>query len=219
MNLWKRIKTHKLDDRFRKDKLRLVSELREQGIKDERVLQAIAFLPRHLFLDEGLAKNSYANCSLPIGYNQTISQPYIVARMTEFLLTDDIPDKVLEIGTGSGYQTAVLAILMARIFTVERIKALHDIARRRLRILNMHNVHFRYGDGSKGWRQFAPFDAIMVTAAAAQVPSDLVGQLSIGGKMVIPVGAGNVQHLILIRRCKYGFQKSRLEAVKFVPLV
>ena len=138
-------------DRFRKDKLRLVSKLRAQGIENERILGTIVALPRHLFLDEGLAKSSYANCSLPIGYNQTISQPYIVAHMTELLLTGRTPDNMLEVGTGSGYQTAVLATLMARVFTVERIKALYDKERCRLRSLNLHNVDFRYGAGSKGW--------------------------------------------------------------------
>ncbi len=208
-----------MNDHFKKDRLKLVSELRRQGIANESVLQTMTTVPRHLFLDKSLSEVTYANCSLPIGYNQTISQPYIVARMTELLLTGDMPDKVLEVGTGSGYQAAVLAALVARVFTIERIRALHNKARQRLRKLDVQNVHFRCGDGSNGWRQYAPFDAIIVTAAAARVPPILIDQLSIGGRMAVPVGGAHEQHLILVERSKFGFRESRLEAVKFVPLV
>ena len=175
--------------------------------------------PRHLFLDQGLSKISYSNCAMPIGHNQTISQPYIVARMTELLLADGVPDKVLEIGTGSGYQTMILTVLIPRVFTIERIKALHNKARQRLRQLGVQNAHFRCGDGNKGWQQFAPFDAIIVTAAAEQVPEMLIEQLSIGGKIVIPIGDTDMQYLTVMHRAKYGLKEQRLEAVKFVPFV
>ncbi len=195
----------------------LIKQLQELGIRDERVLSAMANVPRNYFVDEAISHQAWDNTALPIGFGQTISQPYIVARMTEQLMEND-PQSVLEVGTGSGYQTAVLSQLIPHVYSVERIKALQYQARRRLQRLDLHNVSMRHGDGWAGWMSKAPFDAIIVTAAAEKVPEALLAQLADGGRMVIPVGEYK-QELLLIE--KYG-NKTRtevLEAVRFVPLV
>lgn len=195
----------------------LIKQLQELGIRDERVLSAMASVPRNYFVDEAISHQAWDNTALPIGFGQTISQPYIVARMTEQLIESN-PQSVLEVGTGSGYQTAVLSQLILHVYSVERIKALQYQARRRLQRLDLHNVSMRHGDGWAGWTSKAPFDAIIVTAAAEKVPEALLAQLADGGRMVIPVGEYK-QELLLIE--KYG-NKTRtevLEAVRFVPLV
>ncbi len=195
----------------------LIKQLQELGIRDERVLSAMASVPRNYFVDEAISHQAWDNTALPIGFGQTISQPYIVARMTEQLIESN-PQSVLEVGTGSGYQTAVLSQLIPHVYSVERIKALQYQARRRLQRLDLHNVSMRHGDGWAGWTSKAPFDAIIVTAAAEKVPEALLAQLADGGRMVIPVGE-HKQELLLIE--KYG-NKTRtevLEAVRFVPLV
>jgi protein-L-isoaspartate(D-aspartate) O-methyltransferase len=195
----------------------LIKQLQELGIRDERVLSAMANVPRNYFVDEAISHQAWDNTALPIGFGQTISQPYIVARMTEQLIEHN-PQSVLEVGTGSGYQTAVLSQLIPHVYSVERIKALQYQARRRLQRLDLHNVSMRHGDGWAGWTSKAPFDAIIVTAAAEKVPEALLAQLADGGRMVIPVGEYK-QELLLIE--KYG-NKTRtevLEAVRFVPLV
>ena len=195
----------------------LIKQLQELGIRDERVLSAMANVPRNYFVDEAISHQAWDNTALPIGFGQTISQPYIVARMTEQLIECN-PQSVLEVGTGSGYQTAVLSQLIPHVYSVERIKALQYQARRRLQRLDLHNVSMRHGDGWAGWTSKAPFDAIIVTAAAEKVPEALLAQLADGGRMVIPVGEYK-QELLLIE--KYG-NKTRtevLEAVRFVPLV
>ena len=197
---------------------RLIERLREKGIRNERLLEVIRRTPRHLFVDEALSSRAYEDTALPIGFNQTISQPYIVARMTEVLLASS-PQKVLEIGTGSGYQAAVLAQLVPRVYTVERIMALVPLARQRFRDLNLRNVNLKQSDGSWGWPQQAPFDAILVTAAPAEVPQPLLDQLAEGGRLVIPVGTGPGQTLAVITRTPDGFERENLEQVSFVPLV
>ena len=197
---------------------RLVERLKEKGIQHPLVLRAIAETPRHLFVDEALSHRAYEDDALPISHGQTISQPYIVARMTEVLLEDGIPDKVLEIGTGSGYQAAVLANIVPRVFSVERIRALLVQAKHRFRKLKLSNIIAKHSDGSWGWPQSAPFDAIIVTAAPETVPRELLDQLSEDGRMVIPVGKGrDIQELQYIRRTPDGFETRILEAVSFVP--
>src|SRR5690606_31482653 len=166
---------------------RLIERLYEEGLSNPRVLEVIRRTPRHLFVDEALAHRAYEDTALPIGHNQTISQPYIVGRMTELLLAGGPLDKVLEIGTGSGYQTAVLAQLVERVFSVERIQALQDRAKERLQELELRNVVFRWGDGWEGWPALAPYNGILVTAAASEVPQALLEQLAPGGRLVIPV--------------------------------
>ena len=198
---------------------RLIERLYEEGLSNPHVLEVIRRTPRHLFVDEALAHRAYEDTALPIGHNQTISQPYIVGRMTELLLAAGPLDKVLEIGTGCGYQTAVLAQLVERVFTVERIQALQDRAKERLAELNLRNVVYRWGDGWEGWSALAPYNGIMVTAAAAAVPQALLDQLAIGGRLVIPVGAGDEQELLLIVREEDGFSRHVLDAVRFVPLL
>lgn len=197
----------------------LIGQLIRQGIRDERVLAAMANVPREAFVDEAFAHQAWENMALPIGFGQTISQPYIVARMTEQLLMGS-PSSVLEIGTGSGYQTAVLAQLVNHVYTVERIKTLQYQAKRRLQRLDLHNVSTRHGDGWGGWPTKAPFDAIIVTAAAPVVPEALVQQLKVGGRLIIPVGESrSEQQLLLIEKTSTRVRTERLEAVRFVPLV
>ena len=198
---------------------RLIQRLYEEGLSNAHVLEAIRRTPRHLFVDEALAHRAYEDTALPIGHNQTISQPYMVARMTELLLAAGPLDKVLEIGTGSGYQTAILAQLVERVFSVERIQVLQEKAKERLAVLNLRNVVFRWGDGWEGWSALAPYNGIIVTAAAADVPQALLDQLAPGGRLVIPVGAGDVQQLMLIVREEQGFTRHVLDAVRFVPLL
>lgn len=195
----------------------LLNQLRGQGISDERVLDAIAQMPREKFIDEAFEHNAWENMALPIGSGQTISQPYMVARMTALLeLTPD--SRVLEIGTGSGYQTAILARLVRHVCSVERIKGLQWQARRRLKQLDLHNISTRHGDGWQGWQARAPFDAIMVTAAAPEIPSALMAQLAENGRLVLPVGEER-QTLKRIRRRGNDYLIDTIEAVRFVPLV
>jgi len=199
---------------------RLVNRLAEKGIKDTRVLGVIRNMPRHLFVDEALASRAYEDTALPIGQGQTISQPYIVARMTELLLAHSIPDKVLEIGTGCGYQTAILSQLVSEVYSVERIDILLQQTRRRLRSLKLTNVKLKHTDGSWGWESKAPFDGILVTAAPSEVPESLLKQLAPGGRLVIPVGQqGGEQQLAVIDRTTDGFEQEIFESVSFVPLV
>lgn len=199
---------------------RLIQRLREKGIRDNRVLEAMRMLPRHLFVDEALATRAYEDDALPIGHKQTISQPYIVARMTEALLADGVPKKVLEIGTGSGYQAALLAHLVEQVYTVERIEPLYQQARKLLMKLGLRNVRCKLSDGTWGWESYAPYDAIIVTAAAPEVPQSLLKQLAIGGRLIIPVGAQHeAQQLLTLVRTKDGVEQQKLEDVIFVPLV
>lgn len=198
---------------------RLVQTLRNEGIKDERVLKAITQVPRHEFVDEALSSRAYENTALPIGLSQTISQPWIVARMTEALLDNGNPEKVLEVGTGSGYQAAVLSHLVPTVFTVERIDELLKLARRRFHSLRLHNIYVRYADGHLGWPSQAPFDGIMVTAAAQSVPRELLEQLAVGGLLVIPLEKNGQQRLVSIRRTEDDFEESDLGGVVFVPLL
>ncbi|MFP2507417.1 protein-L-isoaspartate(D-aspartate) O-methyltransferase [Enterobacteriaceae bacterium RIT711] len=195
----------------------LLDQLRNQGIKDEKVLDAIAQVPREKFVDEAFEHKAWENTALPIGSGQTISQPYMVARMTELLeLTPE--SRVLEIGTGSGYQTAILAHLVHHVCSVERIKGLQWHARRRLKQLDLHNISTRHGDGWQGWHARSPFDAIIVTAAPPEIPSELLAQLDEGGILVLPVGEDR-QFLKRIRRQSGEFVIDTVEAVRFVPLV
>ena len=198
---------------------RLVQTLRKEGISDERVLKAITQVPRHKFVDEALSSRAYENTALPIGQSQTISQPWIVACMTEALLDGGNPQKVLEVGTGSGYQAAILSHLVPKVFTVERIDELLKFARRRFHALRLNNIYVRYADGHLGWPGQAPFDGIMVTAAAQAVPQELLEQLRVGGLLVIPIAKRGQQRLITIRRTEGGFEESDLGGVVFVPLL
>lgn len=203
----------------RRTRERLVRRLAEAGIADERVLAAMAETPRHIFVDEALAHRAYEDTALPIGYGQTISQPYVVARMTEALLEHGIPDSVLEIGTGCGYQTAILASLVPRVYSVERIRPLLDKARERLRRLRVTNVQLKHADGIFGWPEKGPFAGILAAAAPRSVPPGLLEQLAVDGRLVIPVGEGDVQDLLRIRRTATGFERETLERVRFVPLL
>lgn len=198
---------------------RMVNRLIEQGIRDLNVIEVMRATPRHIFLDEALAHRAYEDTALPIGHSQTLSQPYIVARMTEALLADGPLGKVLEIGTGSGYQTAVLAQLVEQVFSVERIKALQDQARTRLGLLKLHNVRLRHTDGGMGWPEEAGFDGIIATAAPLGIPKALIAQLNEGGRLIIPVGGGEVQDLLLITRRGDGHETRVLEQVRFVPML
>jgi protein-L-isoaspartate(D-aspartate) O-methyltransferase len=198
---------------------RLVERLRDHGIRSSAVLEQIRKVPRHLFVDEALASRAYEDTALPIGLGQTISQPYVVARMTEALLDGFEGENVLEIGTGCGYQTAVLAPLVKKIYTVERIPELLRKARQRLRDLDIYNVQFRPGDGWEGWRKYAPYDGILVAAAAAEVPQKLLEQLAPGGRLVMPVGPAGRQDLVMITRRNDHYEQVSLGAVSFVPLV
>jgi protein-L-isoaspartate(D-aspartate) O-methyltransferase len=198
---------------------RLVSRLAAQGIRSNAVLERIRNVPRHLFVDEALASRAYEDTALPIGQGQTISQPFVVARMTESLLDDFAGDRVLEIGTGCGYQTAVLAPLVKEVFTVERIPELLRRSRQRLRDLDLYNVRFRLGDGWEGWPKYAPYDGIIVAAAAPELPPKLLTQLAPGGRLIIPVGPPGRQELCRITHEDDHYERSSLGAVSFVPLV
>ncbi len=198
---------------------RLVERLRAHGIRSEAVLNQIRNVPRHLFVDEALASRAYEDTALPIGHGQTISQPYVVAKMTEALVDGFECDKVLEIGTGCGYQTAVLASLVKKIYSVERISELLKRTKQRLRDLDIYNVQFRPGDGWEGWPKYAPYDGIIVAAAAPIVPEKLLEQLAPGGRLVMPVGAPGYQELMLVTRHRDHFEQKSLGGVSFVPLV
>ncbi len=199
---------------------RLVQRLEDEGIKNQDVLNIMATTPRHLFIDEAMSHRAYEDISLPIGRGQTISQPYIVARMTEILLEAGPCNRILEIGTGSGFQTAILAQLFDKVYSIERIKALQDKARKQLMTLRLMNVEYRYGDGGEGWPEKGPFDTIIVTAAPPVLPRMLMQQLADGGHMIVPVGAiDGDQNLCLIQRVGDDFEKHILESVRFVPLL
>jgi len=198
---------------------RLVQRLREQGISNLAVLDRIRNVPRHIFVDEALGSRAYEDTALPIGYGQTISQPYIVARMTEALLEGGATESVLEVGTGCGYQTAVLAPLVTQLYTIERIEPLLTRARGRLKELGVRNVRFRHGDGSLGWKSHAPFDGILVAAAPLTVPDALIKQLKMGGRLVGPIGPDGEQQLVRLTRREQRVDREMLGAVAFVPLL
>jgi protein-L-isoaspartate(D-aspartate) O-methyltransferase len=197
----------------------LIEKLRAEGIHDERVLKVMEKVPRHEFVDEALKERAYENSALPIGHAQTISQPAVVALMTQALLGGQKLKRVLEVGTGSGYQTAVLAELVETVFSVERIKPLTEVARKRMAVLGYRNVHFGYADGMGGWLPYAPYDGIIVTAGADKVPPALLTQLAVGGRLIIPVGPQGRQSLRLIERSARGLTDIDLAAVSFVPLL
>lgn len=198
---------------------RLIERLVAEGIKDRRVLEVLRQLPRHLFIDEALATRAYEDTALPIGQGQTISQPYVVARMTELLLESSVPRRVLEIGTGSGYQCAVLAALVEKVYTVERIDELLRNARRRFRKLGLANIRSRHDDGRLGWPDEAAFDAIIVTAAGADLEQALLEQLAPDGVLVAPIGPPGRQELLRVRAGENGWQREIVAAVSFVPLL
>ncbi len=198
---------------------RLVQRLREQGIMDERILDVINSTPRHAFIDEALAHRAYEDIALPIGFNQTISQPYIVARMTEVLLSNGPLNRVLEIGTGSGYQAAVLAQLTDSVFTMERVSGLLEKAVSRFKLLGLRNIQYKHADGGMGWPEKGPYDGIIVTASPRRIPDELVAQLVTGGRMVVPLGLGDHQQLTVVINSEDGVTSEVLEAVKFVPLL
>ena len=197
---------------------RLIQRLIDQGIGNIAVLEAMRQVPRHLFLDEAMAHRAYEDTALPIGYQQTLSQPYIVALMTELLLDNASPRRVLEIGSGSGYQSAVLSTVVDEVFALERIKPLLTAARKRMRQLKIRNVQMRHGDGFEGWESQAPFDGILVAAAPEEVPQILLEQLAPGGRLVVPVGAQS-QVLLVIERTPSGFERREVLPVRFVPLL
>ena len=199
-------------------RMRMIDALRGEGIADERVLAAMTEIPRHLFVDEGIASRAYEDVALPIGHGQTISSPTIVGMMSELLLARQPMQKVLEVGTGCGYQTAVLASLVKEVYTLERIAPLMDKARRHLRDLRIYNVRYKHVDGHDGYPEAAPYDGILMGASAASVPEALKQQLAIGGRMVLPVGVDD-QWLFVIDRTRDGFTEKRCAAVRFVPLM
>jgi len=198
---------------------RLVQRLREQGITNAAVLERIRNVPRHIFVDEALGSRAYEDTALPIGFGQTISQPYIVARMTEALLEAGAADNVLEVGTGCGYQTAVLAPLVNRVSTIERIEPLLTRARERLKELGICNVRFRHGDGALGWKTQAPFDGMLVAAAPLAVPEALLKQLKTGGRLIVPIGPEGQQQLVRFTRREQRIERETLAPVAFVPLL
>ena len=197
---------------------RLIQRLMDQGITRFEVLEAIRSVPRHLFVDEALAHRSYEDTALPIGYGQTLSQPYVVARMSELALAQGRPKKVLELGSGSGYQTAILASLVDEICAIERIKPLLERARKQLRALRVRNVRLRHGDGLDGWASEAPFDLILGAAAPEHLPTQLLEQLAPGGRLILPVG-GERQQLMIVTATPEGYVEEVIEEVNFVPMV
>ena len=199
---------------------RLISRLQDRGICNRQVLNALRVTPRHLFVDEALASRAYEDIALPIGHKQTISQPYVVACMTEAVLQDGMPGKVLEVGTGSGYQAAILSGLVEQVYTVERIEILYQQARKRAMQLGLHNIKFKLSDGAWGWESYAPYDAVVVTAASDEVPSALIDQLADNGRLVIPVGQpSGAQDLLLLHKSGNRVEQENLGNVSFVPLV
>ena len=197
---------------------RLIQRLMDQGITRFEVLEAIRSVPRHLFVDEALAHRSYEDTALPIGYGQTLSQPYVVAKMSELALAQGRPKKVLELGSGSGYQTAILASLVDEICAIERIKPLLERARKQLRALRVRNVRLRHGDGLDGWASEAPFDLILGAAAPERLPTQLLEQLAPGGRLILPVG-GEQQQLMMVHATPEGYVEEVIEEVNFVPMV
>ena len=198
---------------------RLIDRLRQKGITNNVVLETIREIPRHVFVDEALASRAYEDTALPIGFGQTISQPYVVARMTEILLEGGSLETVLEVGTGSGYQTAVLASLVRRVYSAERIEALMARARACFRELGLRNIRLKHSDGGLGIPEYAPFDGILVTAAPEGIPRVLVDQLAVGGRMVLPIGTRNEQALVRVIRTSTGYEHQMLERASFVPLL
>ena len=198
---------------------RMVDVLSREGIQNRQVLQAMRDTPRHIFVDEALQSRAYENTALPIGLGQTISQPYIVARMTEVLLEEGIPERVLEIGTGSGYQAAILAQLVPKVYSVERIGDLLHQARKRFRLLKLKNVHVQHVDGTMGWPERGPFGGVILTACPDKIPQPLLDQLAVGGRLVAPVGSSGNQVLVLVKRLDDRFEQTELEPVSFVPLL
>lgn len=203
----------------RRTRERMVARIREQGVRNELVLETMLETPRHIFVEEAFASRAYDDTPLPIGFNQTISQPYIVARMTELLLEHGSLQKVLEVGTGSGYQTAVLAQLVKLVYSVERIYPLQQRARRCLQDLHLRNVRMKHTDGTWGWEEYGPFDGIIVTAAPEEPPKALLEQLKPGGVLVLPVGDARTQVLQRITRSENDYEVETLEPVIFVPLL
>lgn len=203
----------------RRTRERLVQRLRAKGIRNPAVLEVLRNTPRHLFVDEALASRAYEETALPIGHGQTISQPYTVARMTEALLEGGVADTVLEIGTGSGYQCAILAQLVRRVYSVERIAALLDQARARFRELGVRNIRLKHSDGGIGLPEYAPFDGILVTAAPAGLPQSLLEQLAVGGRLILPIQNDKGQVMVRVTRTADGFHQESLESANFVPLV
>ncbi|MGH9576262.1 MAG: protein-L-isoaspartate(D-aspartate) O-methyltransferase [Terriglobales bacterium] len=200
-------------------RLRMVERLRAQGIRDETVLAAMGEVPRHIFVDEALSSRAYEDIALPLGYGQTISSPHTVARMTELARNGRPLGKVLEIGTGCGYQAAVLGKVARQVYSMERLAALIRKARRNLREAGFTNIHLRHGDGHAGMPEIAPFDAIVMTAAAARAPDALLEQLGVGGRMILPLARGDEQHLYIIERTNRGMVERRMDPVVFVPLL
>jgi protein-L-isoaspartate(D-aspartate) O-methyltransferase len=200
-------------------RLRMVERLRAQGIRDETVLAAMGEVPRHIFVDEALSSRAYEDMALPLGYGQTISSPHTVARMTELARNGRPLGKVLEIGTGCGYQSAVLGRVARQVYSMERLAALIRKARRNLREAGVTNIHLRHGDGHAGMPEVAPFDAIVMTAAAARAPDALLGQLGVGGRMILPIARSDEQHLFIIERTDRGIVERRMDPVVFVPLL
>ncbi len=200
-------------------RMRMVERLREQGIKDEVVLSALGEVPRHLFVDEALASRAYEDIALPLGFGQTISSPYTVARMSEIVRAGDAINKVLEIGTGCGYQAAVLSRFAKEVYSIERLAALLAKARKHFRELRVSNVRLRHGDGQVGMPDASPYDAILMSAAATHVPRDLLGQLTVGGRMILPISNAGEQRLLVIERTANGFVEKKMDVVKFVPLL
>ncbi len=198
---------------------KLADELKKLGIKNNQVIDLISSMPRHLFIDSALVNRAYENVSLPIGYKQTISQPYIVAKMTELIHEMTSMNNVLEIGTGSGYQTSILSMLFKSVTTIERIKSLHEKSKERLLNLGFKNISFKLGDGHLGYKNDAPYDAIIVTAAASSIPSPLIDQLSSSGRVVLPLKMDDGQRLIKLKNTKNGIIKKIIEEVVFVPML
>jgi protein-L-isoaspartate(D-aspartate) O-methyltransferase len=199
--------------------MRMVERLREQGIRDEVVLSVLGEVPRHLFVDEALASRAYEDISLPLGFGQTISSPYTVARMTELARSGGAIERVLEIGTGCGYQAAVLSRIAKEVYSIERLAPLLAKARKHFRELKVSNVRLRHADGNAGMPEVAPFDAIVMSAAATHVPSGLLDQLMVGGRMILPMSKGGEQRLYMIERSAHGFVEKKMDVVKFVPLL
>lgn len=203
----------------RRTRRRLIQRLQDKGIRDLTVLRAISDVPRHIFVDEALASRAYEETALPIGYGQFISQPYIIARMTELLLAAGPLETVLEVGSGSGYQTAILARLARQVYSIERVEALFKQLRYRFQELGLRNVRIKHGNGWDGWPEYGPYNAILVAASAGEVPQALLRQLAPSGRMVMPLGNGEAQVLTLITRAEDGFEQDFLEPVSFVPLL
>ena len=198
---------------------RLILQLQELGIEDERVLSVMRKVPRHLFVAEALSSRAYENTPLPIGHGQTISQPYIVARMTELLIEDGVPENVLEVGTGSGYQSSILASIIPRVFSVERIRPLQDQAKRVLADVGFRNISFKHSDGGWGWNACGPYDGILVAAAPAEIPVKLLEQLTVSAKLIIPIGEEGHQVLQRVTRTESAYEVKTIEPVSFVPFL